>query len=451
MKDSKRDFIPFSLYDRTGMAAHLEKRAAQGWLLDRVSPWGWHYRRIDPKRLHFAVTYYPKNSQYAPEPSEEQLTFQDFCAHTGWELAAAFGPHQFYYNEEKDPVPIQTDPEIELAQIRKAFRRALPIYIVFLLLGLYMGCSWLWSLVNRPIDLLSSTGNLFTGVCWGLLFVFFAADLTTYLLWRRKAKAAAQLGEFVPTHGCHRVMQVGMVLMLLALAGWMLTDRTPVLWYILVPFVLVMVLLYVVADRTKELLKRRKTPAGVNLTVTWVLTLALSFLLMGAFMYGMVRGVRSGAFSLDDGPPPVTLSDLVSIPEEDCEVTSSVSRSALGSRAQYWMHTQPATEDYSSLTYTVVDVHLSWLYDACLNQLLHGKDDLGVFDEDVEPASRYGYRAADPAPWGAEEAWQLYSPEGRALENYILCWDNRLVVFEPNLDGLAAEQMALVGELLTPA
>lgn len=451
MKDSKRDFIPFSLYDRTGMAAHLEKRAAQGWLLDRVSPWGWHYRRIDPKKLHFAVTYYPKNSQYAPEPSEEQLTFQDFCAHTGWELAAAFGPHQFYYNEEEDPVPIQTDPEIELAQIGKAFRRALPIYITFLLLGLYMGCSWLWSLVNRPIDLLSSAGNLFTGVCWLLLFVYFTADLITYLLWRRKAKAAAHLGEFVPTHGCHRVMQAGMVLMLLALAGWLLTDRTPVLWYILVPFVLVMVLLYVVADRTKELLKRRKAPAGLNLSVTWALTLVLSFLLMGAVMYGMVRGVRSGAFSLDDGPPPVTLSQLTSIPAENCEVTSSVSRSALGSRAQYWMHTQPATEDYSSLTYTVVDVHLSWLYDACLNQLLHDKDDLGVFDGDVEPASRYGYRAADPAPWGAEKAWQLYSPEGRALENYILCWDNRLVVFEPNLDGLTAEQMALVGELLTPA
>ena len=451
MKDSKRDFIPFSLYDRTGMAAHLEKRAAQGWLLDRVSPRGWHYRRIDPKKLHFAVTYYPQNSQYAPEPSEEQLTFQDFCAHTGWELAAAFGPHQFYYNEKEDPVPIQTDPEIELAQIGKAFRRALPIYIAFLLLGLYMGCSWLWTLVNRPIDLLSSAGNLFTGVCWALLFIFFAADLTTYLLWRRKAKAAAQLGEFVPTHGCHRVMQVGMVLMLLALAGWLLTDRTPVLWYIPVPFVLVMVLLYVVAGRTKELLKRRKAPAGLNLSVTWALTLVLSFLLMGAVMYGMVIGVRSGAFSLDDGPPPVTLSQLTSIPAKDCEVTSSVSRSALGSRAQYWMHTQPATEDYSSLTYTVVDVHLSWLYDACLNQLLHDKDDLGVFEEDVKPASRYGYRAADPAPWGAEKAWQLYTPEGRALENYILGWDNRLVVFEPDPDGLTAEQMALVGELLTPA
>ena len=451
MKDRKRDFIPFSLYDRTGMVDHLEKRAAQGWLLDRVSPWGWHYRRIQPQKLRFAVTYYPKNSQYAPAPSEEQLTFQDFCAHTGWELAAAFGPHQFYYNGEVDPVPIQTDPEIELAQIGKAFRRALPIEVVFFVLGLYMGCSWLWSLVNRPIELLSSAGNLFTGVCWLLLFVYFTADLTAYLRWRRRAKAAAQVGEFVPTRGCHRVMQVGVVLMLLSLAGWLLTDRTPVLWYVLVPFVLVTVLLYVAADRTKELLKRRKAPAGVNLTVTWALTLVLSFLLMGAVMYSMVQGVRSGVLSLEDDLPPVTLSHLFSIPEEDCKVTSSVSRSAFLSRSLYWMYTSSDVEPYRSLTYTVVDVHLPWLYDACLNQLLHDKDDWGVFDEDVEPASRYGYRAADPAPWGAEKAWQLYSPEGRALEYYILGWETRLVVFEPAPDGLTAEQTALAGAQLAPA
>lgn len=451
MKDSKRDFIPFSLYDRTGMAAHLEKRAAQGWLLDRVSAFGWHYRRIQPKRLHFAVTYYPKNSEYAPAPSEEQLTFQDFCAHTGWELAATFGPHQYYYNEEEDPVPIQTDPEIELAQIGKAVRRALPVYIVFLLLGLYMGCAWLWTLVNRPIDLISSAGNLFTGLCWAFLFVYFAADLTTYLLWRRKAKVAAQLGEFVPTHGCHRVMQVVVVLMLAALAAWLLTDRTPGLWLFLIPFLLVTALLFVVVDRTRELLKRRRAPAGINRTVTWALTLVLSFLLMGAVMYGLLQGVRSGALSLEDDDPPLTLSELASVPAEDCEVTSSVSRSALVSRARYWMHTSSDVEDYSSLTYTVVDVHLPWLYDACLHQLLHEKDDWGSLEEDGESAP-YTYRAVDPAPWGAEEVWQLfYNPEDRASEYYILRWGTRLVVFEPDPDGLTAEQMALVGERLAPA
>ena len=387
--------------------------------------------------------------RYAPSPSEAQLTFQDFCAHSGWNLAAAFGPQQFYYNEGEDPVPIQTDPQIELVQIGKAVRRAMPVYVTFLLLGLYMGISWLWTLLNRPINLLSNTGNLFTGLCWTLLFVYFAADLTTYLLWRHKAKAAAQRGEFVPTHGCHRVMQVGMVLMLLSLTGWLLTDRTGLLWYFIVPFVLVTVLLYIAADRTKELLKHRKAPAGVNFTVTLGLSLVLSLLLMGAVMHNLIQGVRSGALSLEDDNPPVTLSELASIPAEDYQVTSSVSRSALVSRARYWMHTNSSVEPYSSLTYTVVDVHLPWLHDACLRQLLHEKDDWGL--EEDGPTARYGYRTADPTPWGAEDAWQLYSPEGRALEYYILRWGIRLVVFEHHIDNLTTEQMALVGELLAPA
>ena len=57
MKDRKWDFIPFSFYDRTGMAAHLENRAAQGWMLERISPFGWFYRRISPAPLHFPFSF----------------------------------------------------------------------------------------------------------------------------------------------------------------------------------------------------------------------------------------------------------------------------------------------------------------------------------------------------------------------------------------------------------
>ena len=314
-----------------------------------------------------------------------------------------------------------------------------------------MGSLWLSTLVNQPIELLSSTGNLFTGGCWLVLFVYFAVDFTTYLLWRRKAKAAAQLGEFVPTRGCHRVMQAGVVLMLLSLAGWLLTDRSPLFVRFLIPYLLVLAVLFVVVNQTKEMLKRRKAPAKVNFTVTWALCLALSFLFMGVIMYCLLQSVRSGALSLEDGPPPVTLSDLMPVPEENCEVTSSVSRSALLSRDTYWMYTNSDVEPYGSLTYTVVDVHLPWLYGLCLRQLLNDKADLGVTPGSSELVPRYEYQPADPAPWGAEEVWQLYSPEGRALEDYILCWETRLVVFEPDPDGLTAEQMALAGERLTPA
>lgn len=97
MKDHKWDLIFFSFYDRTGMERHLEQRAAQGWLLERIG---------------------------------------------------------------------------EIAM------RYLLAWIILGGVGLVMNAAWLWSMLRRPIDLLSSAYNLTTGAIWLMLFLWCAADLT---------------------------------------------------------------------------------------------------------------------------------------------------------------------------------------------------------------------------------------------------------------------------------
>lgn len=94
--------------------------AEKGWLLEEMSSYFWTYRRIAPKKIHFFVSYYPKASDFDPEPSEEQKDFQDFCAHTGWVLAGTSAQMQVFYNEREDPVPIETDPELEISTIDRA-------------------------------------------------------------------------------------------------------------------------------------------------------------------------------------------------------------------------------------------------------------------------------------------------------------------------------------------
>ena len=43
MKNTKRCFVLFSFYDRTGIEAYLEKQAENGWMLDKTSAFGWHF------------------------------------------------------------------------------------------------------------------------------------------------------------------------------------------------------------------------------------------------------------------------------------------------------------------------------------------------------------------------------------------------------------------------
>ena len=227
MKNTKHQLIPFSTYDLTGMEQHLEKMARKGWLLDKISALGWRYRRIEPKALHFTVSYCHRASAYDPEPTEEVQTFHDFCAHTGWHLAAEFGSMQVFYNDQEDPTPIDTDPALEIQMVGREVMRMLPAQIFLLLLGFWMGGSWCYSLVYEPIDLLASPTSLFTGLCWLGLMVWSVADLITYLIWRRKARQAAQRGEFVPTHGCHRIMQVVMALVVVGVVYFFAAARLP--------------------------------------------------------------------------------------------------------------------------------------------------------------------------------------------------------------------------------
>ena len=125
MKDTKRRLMTFTFYDRTGIEKDLEKQAAKGWLLEKCAATGWIYRRIEPAKIHFAVVYFPAISMFDPEPSEKQKRFQDFCEHTGWELIASNIQMQIFCNRRENPIPIETEPEIEVENIHKSVKKTL--------------------------------------------------------------------------------------------------------------------------------------------------------------------------------------------------------------------------------------------------------------------------------------------------------------------------------------
>ena len=106
MKETKRVFMMYPFYDRTGLEAYLQKQADQGWILEEIGALGWRFRRTSKKTIHYAVTYFPKASSFDPGPSEQLKEFHEFCAHTGWQLAASNAQMQIFYNEKEYPIPI---------------------------------------------------------------------------------------------------------------------------------------------------------------------------------------------------------------------------------------------------------------------------------------------------------------------------------------------------------
>lgn len=453
MKEHKRELPLFSFYDVTGMARHLERMARKGWMLEHISGWCWRYRRTEPKALHFTVSYALPVSEFEPSATPEQEIFRDFCGHAGWKIAASSGAMQIFYNEGEDPVPIETEPELEINSIHNIARRQAPVQIVLMLLSLWMGASWCASLVNSPIDLLSSAIHLFSGACWLAVFLWCAADLAVYFIWRHRALRLARQGEFLPTRGCRPLLWVLIAVLLIHLVYTFWAWRMPGARLTLACMLGAFVALVLVVNGVKNFLKRRGTSAGVNRAVTLTVDIVLAFVLMGAVTWGLLYAARTGALSMEAKlEPPLTVAMLGADKGAAYRTETELEASALLSRSEYqqrtdWEHT---TTGAPWMKYTVVDVHAPFLYDWCVEEMYRGYDDWIASTETGEDVHLYTYREADPAPWGAERAWQIYDYDGRAQGKYLLCWEGRIVALDADWV-LTDGQMATAGRALAPS
>ena len=464
MKDTKRRLETFSFYDYTGIAAHLTKMAEKGWLIEKISNFGWTYRRINPKKLVFFVSYYPKASEFDPQPTEEQREFHDFCEHTGWILAATAAQMQIFYNERENPVPIETDPVLEIETIHAAAKKSyLPSYFVLLLVAILNGSMLVLTLLRDPIGLLSSASNLFTGFAWAILFLVCAMDLSGYFIWHMRAKAAAERGCVIDTPNHSRRQKIMLIIVLICLAYWLITMV--LLGSHLMRLVSIVMMLYVFAlialvNGIKVLLKRQKVSRNVNRTITILSSFILSFSMMGAITFGVLRALQNGLFDQEretyeyNGATftvykdelPLTVEDLLGVSSDGYTRERRSEESLLLGQSVMRQYPRFDEEHFLMpyLEYTITEIRVPLLYEFCKNSLLGQRKDETVDGQVVFPDH---YELIDASQWRANEAYRLYWSTGY-LDKYLLCYDKRIVEisfdWEPTM-----EQMAIVADKLS--
>lgn len=460
---TKHIFPAFSFYDRTGIQKYLEKKARQGWLLEKTEGFTWRFRAIEPRRLHFAVTYFPKASAFDPEPSEQQRMFQEFCAHSGWQLAAASAQMQIFYNEAEDPVPIETDPLIELENIHKTAKKSyLPIYFMLLPLGLIqwlpLGMQWQYD----PISVLASGISMFNVLCSIVLLLLCGTELIGYFTWYRRAKKAAlEDGSFVATKGRRAFQIVLAIIMLACLVGLLFTLADPRMSVMMVLILLMIAAVSAVGIGAMKLMKRKKFSAAMNSFVTFALIIVLSIAIGGIGTMKIMAHMMANwpeetevktyewngtIRTLHQDDIPLKIQDMQ---EADPEIYSyqwfEQHESLL--LGKFEAHQMPRYDmlDQPELSYTIVDVKADFLYDFSLEAMLDTGDEPNSYDE-VGNAYFEEYCQADAAPWGAQAAYELYY--GTDFHNeYVLCFENRIVHMEPDWE-MTPEQKAIVGQTL---
>lgn len=166
----------FSFYDYDNIAIHLEKMAQKGWMLEKICNGFWKYRKIQPQKLKFAVTYFWEASDENMQHTENQEIFLESCEQAGWKLCAEWMQMQIFYSEQENPIPIETDEAAKLDNIHLCMsQQYLKINLFLLLIMSVLSFSSGVNLIKTPTvridDFLNFLGNRFHGSFSGIFAV----------------------------------------------------------------------------------------------------------------------------------------------------------------------------------------------------------------------------------------------------------------------------------------
>lgn len=463
MKETKRCICNFSFYDQQAIEEKLEDMARRGWMLEKTGSFTWTYRRMEPRKLRFSVTYFPAASEFDPGPTEGELTKLDYCRQAGWELVASWGVMQIFSNENPDAVPIETEPVTQVENLCRSMRKNVLLpqawLCVLLLWNVFMRV-FLWA--RDPVGELSDPVSFYTTLMFTVLTLACLYEIGLYFCWTRKARRAAEEnGVFLPVRSRPEVSWVLVILSLLFAPLVYSTKKIPLGFAALL--LCGVVAINVIGNLLKKVLKKQGATRFVNRTLSSAAVLLLTFLLLGLMTAAILRGgLRMGSEhtvvgtyelygrtrEICDDPLPLEIEGLTDVSARWSKEAGHQETFLLSS-TEYRQYAVPVDGndrvDECELEYTVTEVKWDFLYDFVKEAMLNSRQnevhgDFVLTDH---------YEPVDPAPWGADDAYQLHWSD-TVRNTWLLFRGNRIVeirfYWEPTPEQIARAAQALLGD-----
>ncbi len=460
MKGIKRCFCNFSFYDQQAIQEKLEDMAEKGWMLEKTGSFMWTYKRAEPKKLRFSVTYFPSASEFDPGPTDGELTKMDYCLQDGWMLVTSWGVMQIFCNENLNAVPIETEPAVQVENICRSMKKNVlfPQTVLCAIL--------VWNIVMRlsqwkrdPVGELSDPVSIYTVLMFGVLALACLYEIGFYFYWSRKARAAAQNdGVFLPIQSRPLVswilIAISTLFLIFAISAW----KVPLGWALLplcgAP------LIGVIGNFLKKHLKKRGVSRNVNRMVSVGGVVLLTFLFLGLIAASIIWGglpfnskktvvgtyeLYGRTHEIYNDPLPLEIEDLADV-NAQWSKEADHQETFLLANTEYRQYAVPVDGNDKlnecELEYTVTEVKQDVLYDFIKEAVLNAHQD-EIHDDYVFTDH---YEPVDAGLWNADDAYQLHWSDS-VMNIYLIFWGNRIVEInffrEPT-----AEQIAIAAEKL---
>lgn len=445
MSRGKLEFVWTYYFDHTTMEQHFEKMAGKGWALDRMGIF-WHYHRIEPKPLHYAVGYFPGGGVYAP-PTGEELTFEEYCEMAGWELAAEHGPMKIFCNERVNPVPLETQADIQVENIRKGSRRFRIADGILGMIGWLLTIYFLLSLYFDGVRTLSGGSGLTLAFVGFMLGVYGFVEFITFRCWYKKAKANAQRDQsFTPTKGHPVISKIIMLLTMAAVVFYAFTAEGGLVLAVLAGYFIV----YYFQDIIRNRMRDSGASTAANIGINFALAFLIFFFVFNG--YSCISSSETGdyyekrGFHLQGQEYPLILQELAGSEADGkgYSVTQNLQSSIFLSRMEIEQFYDEALSGARGdpgyyLEYVVTKVKLAPLY--------------GFTRASMERTYRSGENWQPMDSWGTGEKDSLqvlqtaFEREEQEICRYLLCMEDRIVKIDLSFTPDKAQQDQIVEAL----
>lgn len=462
MKDTKRQFKMFSFFDFDGITAHMEKMAADGWMLEQSTNRYWIYRRTQPKKLKFAVTYFPQASEFDPHPTEELQAFNEFCQSAGWKPAASMAQMQIFYNENENPIPIETDPMVQIDTIHKAMKKNfIPSSLLMIAVSLMILCMNVAKFIASPVSVLSSHSDFFISFSYIMLLLISAVELGQYYIWRKKAVALAEEGLSIPSGKTAKLFQtVVLAVMLIMLIIYAVMSLGVISPWLLFTIFAIFGGSGVAAFYLKEFLRRKNVSRHLNMALTFgtiiTVTIFMVFILVWAAVnYDLPTSLKESQpvgtythngfeFDIYDDTVPLRIEDFMHTDYTDYSVQNRQSGSIMLDVAKVRQDATINRKGVAELIYEITEVKFDPVYDMCFEEIFYSLDDSK--DKDIPEEYKQKLIEQQDTAWNADKVYRLYC-NGEYEDKWLICWGNKIVEMRfYNCGELTDSQKAVIGE-----
>lgn len=436
MLKTRRRMEFFAFYDDQGIARHLERMSQKGWMIERINNYFWTYRKIEPQRLRFAVTYFPEASDFNPGPTENQQTFQEYCESAGWRFAVQWCQMQIFYSENPAAVPLETDEFSRLQNIHRCMRKNfLPGNIVILImLGILLGLQLL-SVPRDLLSLLAENARLITVTMLLLAILSEAGMLLGYYFWRRRSLRSVANGGSCARGGRFQHWLGRPVWLLVILLAALYLYSVGSYWPLVLICAVVLAGISALTLAVRAVLRGMGVARETNIAATAVLIVFLSigfgvalpglsgwmrdaglFQKQPAYIYTTQNGSSSWDWEVYDDPIPLKVEDLraTDYPHYSYEKTERSSPFVSVMKASQTGFPDGYEND-ERLVYTVVRLKQKVWYRPVLDSMLRAEE---RFRYDGEQDT---FLLVEAPQWGAEEVYQRHI-DGQPQPEYYICY-----------------------------